>query len=67
MLTTDITQYFGIVLALFLIGYWTGVFMLLYHLIRFGIGTHPRRIAFLLLLGSITLTIITILLYIQIK
>lgn len=61
------TNYAGIILALFLVGYWTGVYMLLYHLIRFGIGTHPRRLAFILLLGSIVLTILAIALYMQIN
>ena len=61
------TNYAGIILVLFLVGYWTGVYMLLYHLIRFGIGTHPRRLAFILLLGSIVLTILALALYMQIN
>lgn len=53
--------------VLFLMGYWTGIFLLLYHLIRFGIGTHPRRIAFLMIIVSLLLTILSVMLLFTIK
>jgi len=53
--------------TLFLIGYWTGIFLLLYHLIRFGIGTHPRRIAFFMIIISLLLTILSVMLLFTIK
>lgn len=52
---------------LFLIGYWTGIFLLSYHLIRFGIGTQPRRVAFAMILGSVLLTILSMMLLLTIK
>ena len=48
--------------TLFLTGYWVGIFLLSYHLIRFGIGTYPRRMAFIMILGSVFLTILSVLL-----
>lgn len=55
-------QAINIIVLLFLLGFWMGIFLLMYHLIRFGIGTYPRRIAFIMLLGSIVLTILSIML-----
>ncbi len=57
----------AIITVLFLIGYWTGIFLLSYHLIRFGIGTYPRRVAFIMILGSVFLTILSIMLLVAIR
>lgn len=57
----------AILTILFLFGYWTGIFLLSYHLIRFGIGTYPRRIAFIMVLGSVLLTILSIMLLVAIR
>jgi hypothetical protein len=62
-----ISQAVSIITILFLFGYWTGIFILLYHLIRFGIGVQPRRIAFAMIIGSMLLTIMTVMLLIAIK
>lgn len=62
-----ISQAMSTITILFLIGYWTGIFILLYHLIRFGIGVQPRRIAFSMIMGSVLLTIMTVMLLIAIK
>ncbi len=62
MLITPMPEIINVVVVLFLLGFWTVIFLLLYHLIRFGIGTHPRRVAFLMLMGSIVLTALTIML-----
>lgn len=43
-----------IVIFLFL-GFWLTSFVILYHLTRFGIGTLPKKIAALFLIGSLTL------------
>lgn len=61
------TQSIITVTTLFLLGYWLGIFLLSYHLIRFGIGTFPRRIALIMLFGSVILTILSIMLIITIK
>ncbi len=53
--------------SVFLLGYWVGIFILLYHLIRFGIGSHPRFLALILLLGSLLLTGFVVMLLIQIQ
>ncbi len=58
----NIPQFINIIVVLFLLGFWTAIFLLIYHLIRFGLGTHPRRIAFVMLIGSIILTILAVML-----
>jgi hypothetical protein len=52
---------------IFLLGYWVGIFILLYHLIRFGIGAHPKRVALILLIGSMVLTVFIIMILTQIQ
>lgn len=61
-----IIPYIGLAYGLFLLGYWTAISILLYHLNRFGLGRHTKRIFYIVLSGSILLTIITSLVYIQI-
>jgi hypothetical protein len=39
--------------------YWIGAFTVMYHLIRFGIGTLPKKLALVFLLGSIFLFFMT--------
>lgn len=46
--------------------YWSMVFTVLYHLIRFGIGTLPKKIAIVFLAGSIMFSMITLLFFAQI-
>jgi hypothetical protein len=46
---------FGIIFAIVVVCYWLMVFFMLYHLVRFGIGTAPKRIAVLYLAGSAVL------------
>ena len=60
-------QLITIFIILFILGFWIGVFLLLYHLIRFGIGTHPRRIAFFMIIVSLLLTILSVMLLFTIK
>jgi hypothetical protein len=55
-----------LLVTVFLLGYWIGIFILLYHLIRFGVGAHPRIIALALLLGSLGLTALAVMLMFQI-
>ncbi len=57
----------AILTTLFLLGYWTGIFLLSYHLIRFGIGLYPRRLAFLMIITSVFLTVLSIMLLIAIR
>jgi hypothetical protein len=46
--------------------YWLGAFFIMYHLIRFGVGNQPKKIALLFLCGSLILSIITTLFFAQI-
>lgn len=54
-----------ILIGAFLLGYWVGIFILLYHLIRFGVGPHPRIVALAMTLGSVLLTGLAIILMLQ--
>lgn len=38
--------------------YWIGAFLVLYHLIRFGVGNQPKAVAFIFFAGSIILVLI---------
>ena len=46
--------------------YWVGAFFILYHLIRFGVGSSPKKMSVIFLAGSLFLCLITILLFGQI-
>ncbi len=54
-----------LILVVALVAYWVMAYFLLYHLTRFGVGTEPKLVSFVFLLGSIALTIITIIIYVQ--
>lgn len=43
--------------------YWVDVFLLLYHLTRFGVGTQPKRFAAVFLVGTVVLFSVSILAY----
>ena len=43
--------------------YWVVVFIILYHLTRFGIGTKPKKFAAIFLLGSVILFVLSLILY----
>lgn len=53
------------VFTLAMLIYWTGVFFILYHLIRFGVSGQPKKLAIIFLGGSILLSLITTLFYVQ--
>ena len=55
-----------IFLVILLIIYWIGGFIILYHLIRFGVGTRPKIAAFVFFIGSILLIVVAIALYAKI-
>lgn len=57
--------FLAIVLFL-LLGYWIFNFIILYHLTRFGIGTQPKKLAAIFLLGSVTIFFVSILLFTQV-
>lgn len=51
---------FASIVAFLFFGYWLFNFTILYHLTRFGVGTQPKKLAAIFLLGSITLSFISI-------
>ena len=44
-----------ILFLLAVVAYWIGAFIILYHLIRFGIGNRPKIIALIFFIGSIVI------------
>jgi hypothetical protein len=46
--------------------YWGMVFVILYHLTRFGIGTQPKRLSVAFLFGALFLSGAAILLFISV-
>lgn len=57
-------------LLIFIFGlgfYWLSAFFVLYHLIRFGIGTKPKRLSFLFLFGSLILSVLVTVLFINLN
>jgi hypothetical protein len=61
-----VANIFGFIFTFGIMLYWTMAFLVLYHLIRFGVSGQPKKIAIFFLAGSLVLTIITILLYSQV-
>jgi len=61
-----IANVFGFIFTFVILIYWTMAFLVLYHLIRFGVSGQPKQIAVIFLGGSLVLTIITTLLYAQV-
>ncbi len=55
-----------LLIALILLVYWTLVFVILYHLVRFGIGTQPKKIAFVFFVGAIGLFFLSVMVFAQI-
>lgn len=53
----------AILATIFFFAYWIFNFVILYHLTRFGIGTEPKKIAIIFLLGSISIFSISIILF----
>ena len=56
----------NIIIAVAFFIYWGVVFVILYHLTRFGIGTQPKRFAAIFFLGSIILFSLSIILYLNV-
>lgn len=56
------TGIFGVAM----LAYWIGAFFILYHLIRFGVGSSPKKMAVFFLSGSLFLSLIAVLLFGQI-
>jgi len=67
--STSLANIIAAAAIILLIVYWIHTFVILYHLIRFGVGTRPKQVAlaffigsfglFLLLIGSVLMVIFT--------
>ena len=53
------------IIGLLFFAYWIFVFVILYHLTRFGIGVVPKRLAAIFLIGSVALFGISIALFVN--
>jgi hypothetical protein len=60
---TNVKTIASLVYTFIMLAYWTGAFVIMYHLIRFGVGSHPKKIAIIFLAGSLFLSIITTLFF----
>ncbi|MBP6974382.1 MAG: hypothetical protein KBB54_00375 [Candidatus Pacebacteria bacterium] len=63
---SDLNTYATFIYAFLMLLYWSGTFVILYHLLRFGIGSQPKKIAVVFLAGSLILSIITTLFFAQV-
>jgi len=54
---------FNIALFLAIFFYWIFNFIIIYHLVRFGVGVQPKIFAIIFFLGTIFLFLATIILY----
>ena len=57
---------FNSIIILFLALYWLGAFFIVYHLITYGITSWPKKISIVFITGSIVLSILSFMLFIQI-
>lgn len=57
---------FNIFAGLIFLIYWGLTFVILYHLTRFGIGVQPKKLAAIFLLGSVVLSGVAIILYMNV-
>ncbi len=57
----------NIILILIAAVYLWFVFIIIYHLIRFGVGTKPKMLALIFFLGSILLLVLTLFAFSQIN
>ena len=55
-----------LVTGMFLI-YWGMVFIIIYHLTRFGIGVQPKKFAAIFMLGSLVLSTVAIILFTKLE
>jgi len=54
-------------LAIILFIYWIFNFIILYHLVRFGVGTSPKKIALIFLMGSVSLFFLSVIFFANIN
>jgi len=57
---------FNILVGLIFFVYWVATFIILYHLTRFGMGVQPKKFAIAFLFGSVVLSGMAIILFMNI-
>lgn len=57
---------FNALVGLVFLVFWVVAFVILYHLVRFGIGVQPKRFALAFLLGTVLLFFSSVVLYTRI-
>jgi len=67
MFSLDINFNFSLILFLLVLGFYLWyTFIIVYHLIRFGVGTKPKNTALIFLIGSFVLFSLAVITYLQI-
>ena len=56
----NIFNFFLIIVVVGVIAFWLNAFTILYHLIRFGVGTRPKQASLIFLIGSLVLFLLAI-------
>ena len=52
-----------IMVAIIFVGFWLIAFVIIYHFSRFGIGTQPKKLAAIFLMGSVVLFCTSVIFY----
>lgn len=53
----------NLVVFVVMVGFWLVAFVILYHLSRFGVGTLPKKLAALFLVGGLVLFTVSVIAY----
>ena len=61
-----INSFISLIFVFAMLVYWTGAFLIFYHLIRFGVGAGPKKLSAVFLGGSLVFTLVAMLLFGQI-
>lgn len=56
----------SIAVGVIFLGFWTLVFIILYHLTRFGVGVQPKRFAAVFLFGAIIIFAVALISFVSI-
>jgi hypothetical protein len=60
----SVAPFFMFIFGIFI--FWIFAFFLLYHFMRFGVGTAPKKVAFVFLVGALIIFIFVVIFFVQI-
>ena len=63
----EISNLVNVVAGMVFFIFWLTAFVIFYHLVRFGIGTLPKRVAGVFLIGSVLLFTLSLFAYINLN